>query len=489
MKRKWLITLCLVLLTIVGWAQLYDAQWVIGPTTSVIDFRNDTVTVNSLSNDIPFFLTNACISDESGELLYTCYGSCVTDKYGDTLFNGENLSPCAYSNNNPIGFAIQQAAIFLPKASDSRYYYLFHFSNDTLYNGSSGRPGTLYYSIIDKEGNFGLGEVIDKNHIYYKGIFRGGGMTACKHANGRDWLIVIGGRYNNRYNTFLLTPDGITDTLVQFIGPNYNGPYDVAYSCFSQNGSKYATIAYEGYVTVFDFDRCSGELSNPQTIFNNVSSNPISNPITGGAGLAFSPNGRFLYVTGRVDLNQYDLWAANIQDSVRIYTADSTDFAQIHFLQLAPNGKLYGSCWSGGFYFLHVLNKPDEKGDSCAFIYAGQPTLSDNSFNLPNMPNYRLGALGGSGCDTITASPLTPEGGIKPRIQPNPADKAFYIEMPEQGNYVFELINTAGQVVERRETKQVDIINVQGVESGNYILSVTQNNIQVGSKKVVVLHP
>ena len=35
------------------------------------------------------------------------------------------------------------------------------------------------------------------------------------------------------------------------------------------------------------------------------------------------------------DLNQYDLWAANFQDSVRIYTADSNDFAQIHFLQQA----------------------------------------------------------------------------------------------------------------------------------------------------------
>jgi hypothetical protein len=70
-------------------------------------------------------------------------------------------------------------------------------------------------------------------------------------------------------------------------------------------------------------------------------------------------------------------------------------------LQIAPNGKLYASPWDGGYSFLHVINSPNLKGDSCDFIYGGQPAYSLNVNAVPNMINYSLGPLVGSGCDTI----------------------------------------------------------------------------------------
>jgi hypothetical protein len=36
-------------------AQLYDAQWVIGPVASVLDFRNDTITTRLVQNNVWFF--------------------------------------------------------------------------------------------------------------------------------------------------------------------------------------------------------------------------------------------------------------------------------------------------------------------------------------------------------------------------------------------------------------------------------------------------
>ena len=92
MKRVWVICF-FILSTGELKAQLYDANWVIGPNASLLNFRNDIVTLDSVKNEIWFFLTSACISNASGDLLFTCYGSCATDKNGDTLQNGCNLCP------------------------------------------------------------------------------------------------------------------------------------------------------------------------------------------------------------------------------------------------------------------------------------------------------------------------------------------------------------------------------------------------------------
>lgn len=267
MMKKAAIWAWLVLYTCTCYAQQHGAQWVLGPNTSVLDFRDDTIARRTLPGYVPFFLTTASICDENGELLYSCYGAGITDLNGDTLNNGSGLSPCLYTDENQDGFAIQQAAIFLPWPANSNLYALLHFSNDAQ---SNSRPARLYYSIIDKNKNFGLGEVVQKNTVFYDYVtMRGGGMTACKHANGRDWWITIAKRLSNRYYTFLLGPEGITDTLTQDIGPVYSdGFLDNSYSCFSEDGTMYATVAYSGYITVMDFDRCSGTFSNSRTIEN-----------------------------------------------------------------------------------------------------------------------------------------------------------------------------------------------------------------------------
>ena len=81
---------------------------------------------------------------------------------------------------------------------------------------------------------------------------------------------------------------------------------------------------------------------------------------------------------------------------------------------------------------MHVINQPDSLGLACNFQFNGQQCITTNTWNLPNMVNYKLGALVGSGCDTVvaTTSPQTPEGGLKDRIQvyPNPANEYFVIE-------------------------------------------------------------
>ena len=168
-----------------GWGQGYGDQWSIGdlPIT-LFDFTSDSLTLDSINSPYSFFLTNANICDENGTFLYCTNGIFIFDKNGDTLQNGSGINPCDYTDQYACcGLNILQAALFIPQPDNNRYYYLFHFSND---NSDSSRPATIYYSLIDKQGNGGLGSVIKKNDtIFHTTRLRGGGMTACKHANGR----------------------------------------------------------------------------------------------------------------------------------------------------------------------------------------------------------------------------------------------------------------------------------------------------------------
>jgi hypothetical protein len=467
-------------ITSIACAQEYSEQWVLGDNESVLDFRNDTLTNYVIGPLMPMFLTSANICDSNGKLLYYTNGIYIAGADGNQIANGDSLSPCEHTNQNACcGLDIPQGALFLPMPGNSRYYYLFHMSDDTF---GEQRPGNLYYSIIDVQGNSGMGEVVKKNIIYYDGtIFRDGGMTACKHANGRDYWIVVGD-IQNTYYKFLLTPNGISDTLVQTIGPSFDNPSNIAYSKFSQDGSEYVTGCNQGGILVMNFDRCSGEFSSPVIIFNNASL--PSTPISGGWP-EFSPNGRFVYVTNSIQINQFDLWLSNPQlDSVMIDAADSIDPAQIGMIQISPNGRLYISCFAGGYNIIHAINYPDLKGDSCMYVDTAITTLTTNSINFPNMINYQLGVLANSGCDTIWPTGVENVSVNKLlRVMPNPADKYVYVEMGIQSEYQFELLNAMGQVVDRKETRQVDNFDMEHLASGVYFLNVV--DISTGNKVVV----
>jgi hypothetical protein len=386
------------------------------------------------------------------------------------------------------GLDIQQGTLFIPKPDDSIHYYLFHFSNDAP---DSTRPWRIYYSLIDKLGNGGVGSVSRLNVPIMQGLeLREGGMTACKHANGRDYWLIMGASVINTFYEFLVTPDTILGPFTQTIGCEFPGPTDFAYSRFSQDGSKFATgIAAGAPLLLMDFDRCSGTFSNPKTILNDAYTDSSGSVFSQSVSMEFSPNGRFLYVSNITDLNQYDLQDSDMQDSIELFRNNNA-FYGIDMLQIAPNGKLYGSTWGGGLYAIHVVNAPDLKGDSADFVYGGQQTLTQNSMNLPNLINYNLGPLFGSGCDTIPTGIGNVVDNNLLRLIPNPADKYLYVEMGMQGNYEFDLLNITGQVIDKKETRQIDNFDTEFLASGTYFLQVLDkcNANKAITQKLVIQH-
>lgn len=95
----------------------------------------------------------------------------------------------------------------------------------------------------------------------------GGGLSVTKHANGRDWWVIVKKHYKNKFYKFLLTPLGIQSMGYQLIGLDDQARLLDTYS-FSPNGEILAGVVQPHEIALFNFDRCTGLLSNHQIISN-----------------------------------------------------------------------------------------------------------------------------------------------------------------------------------------------------------------------------
>jgi len=268
-----------------------------------------------------------------------------------------------------------------------------------------------------------------------------------------------------QYFRFLLTPEGIQGPWMQEIGfkePTDNWwDYSFGHRVFSLDGARFADYDFLHYIQIFNFDRCTGLLSNPVKIDYQL--DPVYN--NGGSAIAFSPSGRFLYMSrtkNGYELVQFDLDAANITSSEIIidYCTGTTPFScGFGNMLLGKDMKIY---ISGDTIALHVINNPDSLGLACDFLYKGfeLPIQYPNPW-FPYFPNYRLGALEGSECDSIVSGNENVIIG-KPELllSPNPASDyaGVSVNFPRHlfgQNVELVLLNPLGQIVEVRRYDRV----------------------------------
>jgi hypothetical protein len=485
-----------LILCYTGTAQQYDKVWVMGSPMSTMTFDGNSVILDSLPNiDIQSFLTIANICDTAGNLLFYTNGINVYNIKGNVMLNGDSLSAPSeyYSQVTYQSMPSQEGAVILPKPGDNNLYYIFHYTpTDTILAVGGGEALNLYYSIVDMRLDSGRGSVISKNNPIIKNeLLSWSRLAACKHANGRDWWIVKNAWSKNIYYEFLLTPNGVQGPFVQQIGPGYGNLNEQdSYAAFSPDGSKYASVATGSDVVLLDFDRCTGLFSNPDSFANVDSDYPPNSYTPGGFNLNFSPSGRFLYVDIDMELNQYDLWSGT-HDSIRIET--DTEAYQMNIIQAAPNGKIYVSCWAGGSYNMHVINQPDSLGLACDFQLFGQPTLSQSPVAIPYFPNFRLGALVGSGCDTLTAiQAIADAHPAFATVSPNPAsDRAeiIYYTGSNTANKAM-LYNINGQLVWSSNVSGSSgniSLDVSVLPAGIYFVRFIADGKELLSSKLVVM--
>jgi PKD domain len=410
MMKTTLLCLFAIVSMVGASAQNHDHVWLFGYGSqspdpafggTIMDFNTMPPDIFYQYNEMNFDITDASMSDANGELQFYTNGIYVANKDFQAMANGTNLNPCQIAVDfEDYGFPLSQAAFAVSHPDGSNRYYLIHadIGDANIQMSVNGR--NLYYSLIDMDLYAGLGKVVLKNQVIINDTLGTGKLTAVRHANGRDWWMMIHEMSSENYHRVLITPEGITTMGMNSTA--FSIPVEgVGQSVFSPDGNVFArmnTYSFDNgqQFEIYKFDRCSGYLTEQLKIQYDDGAY--------AAGIAISPNSRFLYVPSFGNLYQFDLQAADIIGSKQTihYDGFTENGASTSFFlaQLAPDGKIYISA-SNTVHYLHVIHQPNLPYPDCMVEQHGITLPTYNSFSMPNFPNYRLGPLDGSPCDTL----------------------------------------------------------------------------------------
>ncbi|MCC6286434.1 MAG: T9SS type A sorting domain-containing protein [Chitinophagaceae bacterium] len=465
-----------------------------------MEFTNGYADTVSYQRKMKFYMGNAAISDSSGDLQFYTNGIWIANRQHDTMQYSLNFNP-SYSIGGGVASNFMQPAITFPFGDGGSRYYLVHENGEYFFNKDSAndiQPFSLRYTVIDMQGDSGNGAV-DTNYksvVAINDTLLLGRITACKHANGRDCWVVTHQYYSDMYYKLLFTPYGVFGPYTQHIGvfcyPKFAGglaDYDVTgMACFSPDGSKYAMFGADNRIELFDFDRCTG-------LFSNYITTILPDTVSAGIACSFSPNSRYMYANNYTKAYQYDTYSSNFAASaVDVATFDgysAPNPAWFFLNQLAPDGRIYISARNFP-RILHVIENPDSAGAACNFNQHSfiLPQNYGGNMTLPNFPNYRLGRLVGSACDTLTNltyTPQPPKGGVT--VMPNPNTGNFIIsyDLPQNTSGTLQIMDVMGKEVYFKTLPQwstMQRINLSSLSAGVYVVKIN-NGINAGYARFV----
>lgn len=317
----------------------------------------------------------AAISDKNtGQLLFYSDGNTVYNRLDNIMQNGSGLLGNVSST---------QSTLIVPVPCDSSKYYLF----STYDNGSVG----TYYSIIDMTLDGGLGAITAIKNVSINS-HAAEKMAGTIHSNGIDYWVLTTNEYNNGFEAFRVTANGVMPAVLSFLGTTNAGERTAGQMKISPDGKRISK-AYYGWAgstatplplgEVYDFNNATGQVSNA-----------ISLNLPGfdrGYGTEFSPNNKIVYFTAdRFIINphqfvfQFDL---SVFDSVAINNSrlivDSGNLNK-SCMQLGADGKIYIPNQRD----LDVIGNPNQPGLTCNYIRNGLAlpahTFGWVSWGLPN---------------------------------------------------------------------------------------------------------
>lgn len=504
-RRKrflYLFLLLLILQSSLIMAQGFNHTWLLSyafsPTTDKarLDFNSFSQNLIYEQRKIPFQnITQGNISDVNGNYLMSSNGLWIANAANDTMMNGSGLNPNSFTSSWPNGLPLPNGNMFLPFPEDTTKYILFHQTGNDNANLSST---VLYYSMIDITLDNGFGEVTEKNDTVVQDTL-GWGITACKHANGRDWWIIAVSDSMDYVYKILLTPIGIQSVSTQNL-PNMQ-PYSrfSGQPVFSPDGSKFAfPSTYEisnNYwyhdVRLFSFDRCSGMFTNPLVV-DLTDSMP-------GFGLAFSSNSKYLYANSLLQIFQLNTDTTNIQASVEVVAVNdnfSSPFPPFYttfwMMYLAANSQIYITS-GASVQAIHFMNYPDSSGTACDVQQHALQLTCWNKGSVPNHPNYYLGCDSTSGCPCLTPNGIDEliNHDFKFSISPNPNDGHFRIIylLPQNKSGTLEIFDINGKRVYAQPLPQwstLQQISLPDLANGLYSCVITSGNNRAGKKIAII---
>jgi hypothetical protein len=366
------------------------------------------------------------VSDSIGVLFYSNGAKVLDSDYAELPGGSTFFGTPSSAESDPY------FPSFIVKLSDSLFYQInsyFSFLKPCP-NGGSTSCSEIFYQKIRVEPETRALSVIDRNHFVHSSKPLEPSYPV-RHGNGRDWFFA-----HLDYTSFanpwthqlwLIKPDSVEKHASKYthLSPFNNHGMSRAFSQkgFSPDGSKYYWCDAPGCM-LFDFDRCTGQLSNLKVI--QAPPDQSINMRWAFSGANYSPSNRYFYLVHSqgeewrpyppywdgLQINdyllQYDTWAPNIAASVdTIAVSDSLlnpgldserlKGQEFKSLSYAPDGQLW---MPSGYTSISILQYPDSAGQKCGFISRWIDGLESQGTDFRTV-NHRLGPLDGSPCDTL----------------------------------------------------------------------------------------
>ncbi|MEZ4947797.1 MAG: T9SS type A sorting domain-containing protein [Saprospiraceae bacterium] len=501
MKTNQLLFLTLSFLSVVTSAQTkHDYYWTVGHGgTDItnpdfggtdIDFNEDPPSLTRVLRDEEFGLLSSSICDEEGNLLFYTSGCKVMDSSHLVMENGDDLNKGTSFKNNckpnrayGSGYA---SIISLPDPFRDDLYYIIHQRREQGWPDEFSR---VHYSKVDMTANNGKGKLIEANTLVMPDSVYLGEMAAVRHANGIDWWIVAPEDSTNVYNVLLLDSTGIIKHHDHTMGPKVGYYGAGSGQCkFSPDGKWFARWSNTEQVFLCKFDRTNGIISDFLQFHTR------EDPISGG--IEFSPNSRFLYVSNKYFIEQYDLEDINfLQSRVTVAEWDGfTDFLPVTFrrMQLTPDCRIFVN-GPGGHRFWHIIEHPNEKGTAC-LVRQHALALPTYTFNtMPYFPNFNLGPLGNEGypCDSTRVSAnseVFPIRETEAWLYPNPATELVQIKTNLFENSVHvRVFDMQGKLkIEKIDFETNRSLDVSSLTPGLYVVMIYDRKGRTWTEKLII---
>lgn len=388
-----------------GHAQKWDYQWIFGYDCnsgvegfglSMIDFNDGQVTVdfwNPSCYDMEAGSSFIC-DGNSGQLLFHTNGCYIWDADQVSLTTGTLIDDWRSQQYCPEIYSGYQSKIMLPDMEDEDVSYLV--MKDNVISETFGTVVSTKLLLFRIENGEDGASVTDVRELLVADL-QLGHLTAELNDTHDKWWLHVTEYETNVHHTFLVGgADTVVYTSIQQIGGvSGNYTWDVGQAVYSPDGTLFANSTETYGVMLYDFDNATGILSNYREIHYPGMEH--------ARGLAFSPNGRFIYASTADTIFQIDLAATHEAD--RIYRvgyvweqAPNGWPIATGYMTLGPDCRIYVSPGSTTRY-IHVIHSPDEKGAACQFEKNAINTPTRVSHHLPNLPNYHYPR----GCDSSIA--------------------------------------------------------------------------------------
>jgi len=434
--------------------------------TAVIKFNDDSIeSIRRVDFPVPFGFLSSCISDKEGNFLMANSNHTIYDSLGNTLLDLET--------NDYINFQLgyqRYSAMFFKLKEETDDYYFVNFkvawldstTNPLLHH----RIARIYCSKIRVDEN-GY-NVIKVDTLLRNDTILGSGIQACRHANGRDWWIFSSTWNQKQYLRGLLTPYDLNFQV--YDGPGPDAFQNSGRNQFSADGTKlfhYITTSFRK-MQIYDFDRCTGELSNFREIdFSGF----IPFPPYDFTPFVLSPDASKIYM-GRSNLSQtnYETIQVDVGTGQLTVVADSV-FVPL----LTPNLKWIASGYQDVFFTsiddISVIKNPNNLGFNVNREIIQNCLEVNGAIQEPiEYANHLLGPIDGSSCDTLG---LDDETSIKKveqfsfTVYPNPGNELIHFTADLPLPLKLTIRDNQGRTIIEKSFNQSSFIVQQGIAELN----------------------